>query len=220
MLLAAIADLVLLGLVAGLSPIPAVAAVLAAGAPNPATGPAFAVGWVAGLGTLTAILVFAAGEIDPANLALDAGVQMLVGAALLLAAQRKWRTRPRGDAPVLPPRWMSSLEGGPARALGIGAALGGVNPKHLALAAAAAAAAHYHGLFGPRAALAALVFTAAGSCAVVAVILAAAVGGPRSSRALGELKRFMLRHNSIIMVALLVLVGAKLLSDGLLILLR
>jgi hypothetical protein len=220
MLLAATGDLVLLGLVAGLSPIPAVAAVLAAGAPNPATGPAFAFGWVAGLGALTAILAFAAGEIDPTNLALDAGVQVLVGAALLLAALRKWRARPRGDAPVLPPRWMSSLQDGPTRGFGLGAALGGLNPKHLALAAAAAATMHYHGLFGPQAALAAVLFTAAGSCTVIAIALAGALGGPRSTRALEALKRFMLRHNSVIMMALFALVGAKLLSDGLLVLLR
>ena len=170
MLLAAVADLAPVALVAALSPFPLVAAIVAAGAANPATGAGLAAGWVAGLGVLTTILVFAAGEIDPTSITPDAWVQILVGLALLAAAVWKWRTRPRRGQPVEAPRWMSSLGDGPARAFGIGAALGAVNPKHLALALAAAAIVHYHGLSGTGAALAALAFVAIGSSTVLAIV--------------------------------------------------
>ena len=219
MLLAAVADLAPVALVAALSPFPLVAAIVAAGAANPATGAGLAAGWIAGLGVLTTVLVFAAGEIDPTSITPDAWVQILVGLALLLAAVWKWRTRPRRGQPVEAPRWMSSLGDGPARAFGIGAALGAVNPKHLALALAAAAIVHYHGLSGTGAALAALAFVAIGSSTVLAIVLAAALGGPTAARALDRLKRFMLRHNNTIMVVILGAIGLKLLAEGLRILL-
>lgn len=220
MLSAAIADLVLLALVAGLSPFPLVAAVVAAGSDEPATAPAFAAGWVAGLGTLAAVFFLVAGEIDPGRAGPDAWVQILAGAALLLAAGLKWRGRPRRGAPAEPPRWMSPLDGAPASAFGIGAALGGANPKNLALAAAAAATAHYHGLLGLRAALGALVFVGVGSSTVVGIVLAASLGGARTAGLLAALKRFMLRYSNVITMAICGLAGIKLLYEGLSILLR
>ena len=214
MLLAAIADLALVALVVALSPFPLVASIVAASAASPGNGPAFAAGWTVGLGLLTAIVVAAAGEADFSSVTPDAWVQILVGAALLAAAWRTWSKRPRGEAPPKAPGWMSSLDRGPARTFGVGAALGGVNPKHLAVAAAAAAIIQYHGLSGPRATVAAVAFLAACSSTVLAIVLAAAFGGAATARALAALKGFMLRHNSSIMVLLLAAIGAKLVVEG------
>jgi hypothetical protein len=214
MLLAAIADLALVALIVALSPFPLVASIIAASAANPANGPAFAAGWTIGLALLTAIVVAAAGEADLSTVAPDAWVQILVGAALLAAALRKWRMRPIGDAPPKAPGWMSSLDRGPARTFGMGAALGGVNPKHLAVAAAAAAIIQYHGLSGSAATAAAVAFLAVGSSTVFAIVLAAVLGGPATARALASLKGFMLRHNTSIMVVLFAVIGAKLVVEG------
>ena len=215
MLAAAVADLFLLAMGVALSPFPLVAAIAAAGADDPATGPSFAAGWVAGLGALAALLLLAAGEIDPTNLTPDAWVQIVVGAALLLAALAKWRKRARGGDATAPPRWMASLDGGGARAFGIGAALAGANPKNLALATAGAAVVHYHGLFGREAVAAALAFVALGSFSVLGIVLLAASGGRRVAGALEALKRFMLRHNNLILTLVFAVIGAKVLWNGL-----
>jgi len=214
MLAAAVADLLLIATAAALSPLPLVAAIAAAGAADAAAGAAFAAGWVAGLGALTAVLVFFASEFDPTNLSPDAWIQIVIGAGLLLAALRKWRSRPHRNETPAPPGWMSSLDSGAARAFGIGAALG-VNPKNIALATAGAAVLHYHGLIGRHAALAALAFVAIASSTVIAIVFAGMYGGPRLGSALEALKRFMLRYNNIILTLLFAAIGAKILWDGL-----
>ena len=215
MLLTALPDLALVALVAALSPFPLIASIVAASAEDAAIGVAFAAGWVAGLGALVAALVLVAGEIDPSTMKPDAWVQVLIGGGLLVAAVLKWAKRPRGQDVPPTPGWMASLQGGPARAFGVGAALGAVNPKHVAIAAAAAAIGHAHGLFGLRAAIAAAVFVAVGSSTVLAIVIAARCGGPRVVRALDTLKGFMLRYSSILMAVLFAAIGAKLVYEGL-----
>ncbi len=215
MLATAVADLMVIAMAVALSPFPLVAAIAAAGGEDPGAGPAFAAGWIAGLGALTALLVFAASEFDPTKLTPDAWVQTLIGAALLFAALRKWRTRPRSDEIPAPPSWIASLDRGAARAFGIGAALGGANPKNLALAAAGAAVMHYHGLFGRQAVLAALAFVVLGSFTVIGLVLAGRVGGPGVRHALETLKRFMLRYNNLILMLVFAAIGAKILWNGL-----
>ena len=140
----------------------------------------------------------------------------MVGASLLLAALAKWRERARGGDATAPPRWMASLDGGGARAFGIGAALAGANPKNLALATAGAAVVHYHGLLGREAVAAALAFVALGSFSVLGIVLLAASGGRRVAGALEVLKRFMLRHNNLNPdPGLRGVIGAKVLWNGL-----
>lgn len=219
MLGAAIADLAFVALVAAFSPFPLVAAIGAAGAAEPAAGPAFAAGWVAGLGSLSALLFFVAGEVDPSRITPDAWVQILVGGGLIAAAAWKWRTRPRRGEAASVPRWMASFDGGAARAFGIGAALGGVNPKNLAIAAAGAAIAHSHHLAGARLALATVAFVAVGSSTVIAIVAAAAFGGQRIGRLLDALKMFMLRYSNPLVAIVLAGIGAKLVVTGALLLL-
>ena len=59
----------------------------------------------------------------------------------------------------------------------------------------------------------------AATVAVLAIVLAAAIGGPAAARAKDALQRFMLRHNNAIMMVVFAAIGAKLLAEGLEILL-
>lgn len=217
MLLAAIADLLPAAMAIALSPFPLVAAALALGGPEgTCRGAAFAAGWVLGLGLLTALLAFAVGEIDALAVAPGPWLRILLGLALLAVAVRKWRTRPTGDDPVLPPGWMASLDrGGRARVFGIGAALGGANPKNLALAAAGAASIAYHLPPGWQAGVAVLAFVALGSSSVLGAVLASAAGGPGAAAAIDRAKQFMLRNNNVILMVVFALIGVKVVGDGL-----
>ena len=112
---AAIGDI--LGLAAGVavSPLPIVAMILMLATPTGrANGSLFAVGWLAGLSVLGAVVLLLAGpagasdEGEPA--AWTGWLKLLLGVLALLLAARQWRSRPApGAAPELP-RWMAGLD--------------------------------------------------------------------------------------------------------------
>ena len=63
--------------------------------------------------------------------------------------------------------------------------------------------------------MAALAFVALGSFSVLGIVLLAASGGRRVAGALEALKRFMLRHNNLILTLVFAVIGAKVLWNGL-----
>ncbi len=215
-LLAAVGDFLPLAFAIGLSPVPIVATVVVLARPDgPAAGTGFAAGWIASLSVVMLLLTFALGELDSFSLGLGAWLQIGLGLLLIGAAAAKWRSRPRDDAEPPVPGWMGSLaSAGPGRAALFGGALG-ANPKNLALAAAAAASIGYRGLTGPLALIAAAVFVALSSATVIAAVLARTFGGHRGAARLEGIKTFMLRHNAVIMMVIFLLIGLKILGDGL-----
>lgn len=215
-LLAAFGDFLPLAIAVALTPIPVIATVLVVARPDGArAGTAFLAGWVASLAALTLLLTFAVGELEGTRVAMGAWLQILIGLLLLAGAAGKWRSRPRGDEAPPVPGWMRPLStAGPGRAAVFGVALG-ANPKNIALAAAAAAAIAYRGLSGPLALVAAALFVALGSASVIGGVLLRSLGGTRATMRLDELKSFMLRNNNVIMMVLFLLIGLKILGDGL-----
>lgn len=203
-----------------LSPFPIIAVVLVLGSSRAGlNGAAFALGWVAGLTAVTAIMVFLTGGTDdPSSGAstLVSWLKVVLGVALLLLAAKTWRNRPRRGADPEMPRWMASLDGiHPPRALVLGAALGGANPKNLAFTFAAASSIAAAGLTGPDAAIAGGVYVILASSTVLGALSAYLVLGSRSAAPLGAVKEFMVANNAVIMMVILLLLGAKVLGDGL-----
>lgn len=203
-----------------LSPIPIVAVVVVlTGSSSPWTGVTFAFGWVVGLLAVTTVVLLVASGADDANSGTSTVVdvlQVIIGAAFLVLAAKKWRGRPRpGESPEMP-GWMATLASvTPARSLLLGAALSGANPKNLALAASAAGSIAQAGLGGSDVAIAAGAFVVLGSVAVVGAVLADLVAGDRAAPPLAEIKRFMADNNAVIMMTVLLVLGAKILGDGL-----
>lgn len=115
-----------------LSPFPIVAVILVVTSPQArSAGPAFAAGWLAGLSLLTAVVV-GLGELvgggEPATWA--AWVRVVLGAALVVLAVRKFAGRPRADEPGTTPAWMAGLTtASPGRALILGLGLAALNPR-------------------------------------------------------------------------------------------
>lgn len=203
-----------------LSPFPIIAIVLVLSTPKArANALGFALGWVVGVSVITAVLVFVTGPADDAgsDAATVVGwIKVVVGVALLALAAKKWRTRPRDGEEPTTPGWMASLDAiEPVRAIGLGAALGAANPKNLAFTFAAASSISELGLSGSDAAVAGAIYVALASITVLAPVGAHLVSGPRVEPALNSVKEFMLANNAVIMMVILLVLGAKVLGDGL-----
>jgi threonine/homoserine/homoserine lactone efflux protein len=217
----AIGQVLGVGVGVALSPIPIVAVVLLLATPRArSNGPAFLLGWIAGLTIVGAIVLLVSGGADATG---DDGpatwvgvLKLVLGALLLALALKQWRGRPRGDeAPPLP-KWMQTIDAfQPPKALAMGGLLSGVNPKNLLLTVAAATAIAQTGVGGGRQAIALAIFVVVGSLGVGAPVVLYFALGERSQELLDELKAWMIAHNAAIMAAILLVLGAKLIGDGL-----
>jgi threonine/homoserine/homoserine lactone efflux protein len=216
----AIGDLLPSAFAVALSPIPIIAIVLVLGAPQARTaGPAFASGWIAGLLAVSVIVVLVLGTGNDPDSDEAMGVDWLkvaIGALFFLMAARQWKKRPKdGQEPEMP-KWMATIDTAtPPRAALLGVALSGANPKNLALTLAASASIAEAGLDRADTAVAIAVFIALGSVTVVGAALFYLVDAARAAGPLAAVKQFMSDNNAVIMMVVLLLIGAKLLGDGL-----
>jgi Sap, sulfolipid-1-addressing protein len=203
-----------------LSPVPIIAVILMLVTPRAHTnGPAFIVGWLAGLAIVGAVVLLVAG---PTN-ANDNGepatwvdiLKIVLGALVLRIALRQWRRRPHEGEEAATPKWMGAIDAfTPVKAAGAGAVLAGANPKNLLLAVAAAAAIAQTGIPGGQQAGAYAVFALIGTVGVAAPVVIYFVLGDRSGPVLDRLKQWMAEHNAVIMAVLCLVIGAKLIGDG------
>jgi threonine/homoserine/homoserine lactone efflux protein len=214
-----IGDLLPSALAVALSPIPIVAVVLVLGTPRAhSAGAAFALGWIAGLLTVSVIVVVVLGVGDDPDPD-DAGISWLkvaIGILFLGMAARQWKKRPREGREPEPPKWMATIDSvKPPQAALLGAALSAANPKNLALTLAASASIAAGQLDQADEAIAVGVFVVLGSSAVAGAVLFYFVAPGRAVRPLDAIKRFMAANSAVIMMVVLLLIGAKLLGDGL-----
>ena len=199
---------------------PIIAIVLMLGTPRArATGPACALGWIAGL-TLagTIMLVIASG-----NATTDTGkpqtwvslLKLVFGALFLLLAVKHWRSRPVAGEEAVMPKWMRAIDSFAAgKALLAGAVLSGLNPKNLALTIATASAIAQTGITTGQEAGAMAIFVALGSLTILAPLAIYFALGRRAAPILEGLKTWMAAHNAAIMAVLLLVLGFKLIGDA------
>jgi threonine/homoserine/homoserine lactone efflux protein len=182
------------------------------------SGPAFAAGWIVGLTVVSVVVVVVAGAVSDPGSDAASGINWFmatIGVAFLVMAARQWRKRPKkGETPQMP-SWMASINSvQPRKAVLLGAALSGANPKNLALTFAASAAIANAQLDGGDTALAILAFVAIGSITVVGAVAFYLAAPAKAGRPLAAVKEFMADNNATIMMVILVLLGAKLLGDA------
>jgi len=207
-------------LAVALSPIPIIGVVLVLAGPRArSAGPAFALGWVVGLTAVSVVVLVVAGGASDPDSASATGVNWLLvglGVVFLVLAGREWRTRPRLGEPAELPAWMATVDHvTPVKAAALGAALSAANPKNLALTLAASASIAEAGISTGDEAIAVAVFVAIGSVTVAGAVLFALVAPRRSAAPLAAVKQFMSDHNAVIMMVVLLILGAKLIGDGL-----
>jgi hypothetical protein len=216
----AIGQVLPLAVAVAISPLPIVAVVLMLVTPRARTnGPAFIVGWLGGLAVLGAILLAIASGGDASDDGQPAEwvsvIELVLGIGLLLLSVKQWRGRPQDDEEAPMPKWMGALEGFTAvKSLAAGAVLSSVNPKNLLLAIAAAAEISQTAISGAEQAAAWAAFALIATAGVAAPVVIYFALGERAGPVLGSLKNWMARNNRAIMAVLLLVIGAKLIGDG------
>jgi threonine/homoserine/homoserine lactone efflux protein len=216
----AIGQVLSLGVGVALSPVPIIAVVLMLGTPRArANGPAFVLGWIVGLAVVGTIVLVVAGGADASENAEPADwvgwLKIVLGVLLALVAVRQWRGRPRAGEEAAMPKWMRAIDRfTPGRSVAIAVALSAINPKNLLLIVAAAAAIAQTGVSTGDQAIALAVFVLVGTLGPGAPVAIYFALGDRATRILDELKTWMAAHNSAIMAALCLVIGAKLIGDG------
>jgi threonine/homoserine/homoserine lactone efflux protein len=181
-------------------------------------GLSFAFGWVAGLVIVSVVvLLVAGGADDPNSGSSDAvnWVKVAFGVVFVLAALKQWRSRPtHGQEPTMP-KWMATVdEFTVGKSLGLGVILSAANPKNLALTLAASASIAQAGLSTGASVIAVAVFVVIASITVVGPVLFFVFAPRVAVGPLDAIKQFMADHNAVIMFVVLLVLGAKLLGDG------
>ncbi|HTO01294.1 MAG TPA: GAP family protein [Microthrixaceae bacterium] len=202
-----------------LSPVPIIAVILMLATPKARkNGPAFALGWILGLIVVSVIVVLlASGADDAGSTTSDAiyWVKLTMGVLFLAMAAQQWRKRPQSGQTAEVPKWMQSIDSFTSgKSLLLGAALSGANPKNLALTLAAAASIAQAGLDGAQSAIAVSVFVVIGSLTVAGPVLFFMFASVKAAGPLDAIKEFMSAHNSVIMMVVLLVLGAKLIGNG------
>jgi len=204
-----------------ISPLPIVAVVLMLVSRRAkVNATAFLLGWFLAIGivvTLVALLAGAAAPSDDGPPAWAAWVKIVLGVLLLVVALSQWQGRPRKGVEPPAPKWMAAIDAfTPVKAFGLAVLLGAVNPKNLLLVVSggAAIAAAAPGETTTQV-VAAAVFAIVASVGVSAPLVIYLSMGARSASLLEDLKNWMIHNNAVIMAVLLLVIGAKMIGDGL-----
>jgi len=217
----AIGDMLPAAIGVAISPMPIVAVVLMLISSRGRTnGLAFLVGWWAGIAIVGTVVLLLADTFGTAaekgQPAIWVGVlQLILGLLLFFVAFRQWRGRPREGGEAKQPRWMHALDRfGPGKSLGAGALFSAGNPKNLLLIIAGAAAIAQADISGGGQAIALVVFMVIASVGVGAPVVLYLVMGDSARERLDSLRGWMARNNATMMAVLLLVLGFKLLGNG------
>jgi len=160
---------------------------------------------------------------DQANAATDSTTtdsiawgKILFGVLFLLLAARDYPSRPAPGAEPEMPKWMAGIDAlRPGKALGLVLLLAGVNPKNLMLAAAAGSGLAQLGLSTTDAVVSLIVFVIIASLTIAGPVAYYLLGGETAKARLDEMKDWLDLHNNAVMTVLFLVLGAKLIADGL-----
>lgn len=176
---------------------------------------AFLAGWLLGL-TGVALLVIALGIGSESGSDSGGIAKVAVGLLFLALGVRQWSNRPRqGEQPPMP-AWMSSVDTlGPFKAFALGLLLTTLNPKNLGLTISAAASIASSGLERGQELAVLATFVVLASSTIILPVAIYAIAGERARAILDSAKGWLIRNNSTVMTILFLVLGAKVLGDGL-----
>lgn len=184
-------------------------------------GLAYTLGVVIGIGILTGVFVAigtAAGASDEAGdpSLWSAILRLVLGAGLIFLGIRTFRGRPRSDEEFTEPKWMSKIDSMKGFVVfGLGALLMAANPKNIAIAVSAGTEIAQGGLSTGLVAVTVVVFTVlATSTFIIPTVLYLVIPdkfGPKMQ----SMRMWLQRHSAVIMFVLLVVIGMKILGEGL-----
>lgn len=214
---AVIGELLPLAVGVAISPIPIVAVILLILSENSGgAAKGFALGWVAGILGVTAVLTLLSGSLGDTGSgepsAAVSWIKIVLGAALIVLAAKQWRDR---DDPAVP-GWMRALDTvTTGKAVGLGALLSAVNPKNLLLCVSAGVAIGGAGSSGGNDVVAVLIFTVLASSVILAVVIGYSVAAQRLTPTLDSARAWLQDNNHVVMAIVLLIMGAVVVGKGL-----
>jgi threonine/homoserine/homoserine lactone efflux protein len=216
----AIGEVLPLAIAAAVSPFPIIGVVLTLTTRNARlNGPMFVVGWAIGLAAVGAIglsIATAARSSEDGAPSTNANtIQIVVGSLLILFAIRQWHKRPKPEEQPKLPKWMAAVEQVSApKATGLGLVLSAVNPKNLLLTLAAATTIAATNISGVEQVVAYVVYALIATIGVAVPVAIFWILGDRSAEVLNSLKTWLAHNNATIMAVIFLLIGAKILGQG------
>ena len=208
----------ILGLAVGvaISPVPIIALILMLFSKSAAVNSlAFLFGWLLGL-TVVSIIVLAIGlEGSDGDSSSSGIVKVVIGALFVLLGIKQWRDRPRGEEEPTLPKWMASVDSfTPPKAFGLAVLLSSVNPKNLGLTIAAAAAIGSVGLDTGEEAVVVAVYVVLASITLIVPVVGYLAAREKMTPVLDSMKTWLMANNATVMAVLFIVLGAKVLGDG------
>ena len=213
-----IGELLPLAIAVAVSVVPIIATVLILFTPRArVNGIAFVCGWVLGLIVVGAI-VLAAGSAsgEGGSPSTGAGIAKLVfGLIFLVLARRRWSSRPAPGETAPAPAWMEGIDRFTMpRSFGVAFALAAVNPKNLLLTISGASVIAASGLATGDELIALAIFVLIASLTIAGPVALYLIAGERAAATLDRLKLWLVANNGTVMAVLLLLIGFKLIGDG------
>jgi hypothetical protein len=204
-----------------ISPVPIIAVILMLFSKNArANGLAFMLGWIIALAEVGGVVLVLgdAGKISaggtPSTLAYV--IKLALGLLFLFLAVRSWKGRPKPGEEPKSPAWMASIDSlTSGKAFGMAVLMAGVNPKNLGLALAASLTISQGGLSGSQSWISLAVFVVLSSLTVAAPVLYYLFAGAAATKTLTTWKVWLTANNGTVMFVLFLVLGAKLVGDGL-----
>jgi threonine/homoserine/homoserine lactone efflux protein len=183
-------------------------------------GVSFLAGWLVGLVGVGLVVLAVGLEASDEGESDSSGVlKIIIGALFVLLGWRQWKGRPRGGEEPAMPGWMTAIDDfSSAKSFGMGILLTVLNPKNLGLTVAAAATIGSAGLSGGEEAVTLLLFVAIASLTIAAPIALYLLVRERAETMLDAMKEWLVANNNTVMTVLFVVLGAKVLGDGIAIL--
>lgn len=206
-----------LGLAAGvaISPVPIIAVILMLFSTRAAVnGLSFLLGWIGGL-ALVSWIVLAIGLGSPDDASGGGVAKVVIGVLFLLLALKQWRGRPgEGEVPSMP-AWMGKIDRfTPVKACGLALVLSSVNPKNLGLSIAAASSIGGVGLSTAGEAMAVAVYVFLASITLIVPVVGFLAARKAMTPVLDNMKDWLTANNATVMAVLFLVLGAKVLGDG------
>jgi hypothetical protein len=206
-----------LGLAVGvaISPVPIIALILMLFSKSAASNSlSFLIGWLVGIAGVS-IVVLAIGLDDSGDSDSGGIAKIVIGALFLFLAVKQWRGRPgEGEEPHMP-AWMATIDDfTPPKAFGLAVLLSAVNPKNLGLTIAAAASIGSVGLDAGEEAVVVAVYVVLASITLIIPVVGYLAARAKMTPVLDTMKTWLMANNATVMAVLFLVLGAKVLGDG------
>jgi threonine/homoserine/homoserine lactone efflux protein len=215
-----VGEILPLALVVAISPINVIPVILLLFTKRPLVNAScFFVGFFAGVAAVLVALVAIAEAVDltpgSGHSTWVAVLKLALGTYLLVAAVRKFRSRPRDGDEGTMPKWMDGIGGfSPGRSLGAGLVLGSVNPKNVVVGFAAAATIASVASSHAQQIVAITIYVLVAVLGVAAPIAVTVFFGDRSPNVLDGWKVWLAQNNATVMSVLFLIFGVVLIGQG------